>query len=85
MDKPISTNDSMDMISKRRSEKYGVGGGGKKTPHFLENLKKGALHKTLKVKQGEKIPAKKLEVKASDTPLEKKRKQFAINAKSWKK
>jgi len=46
-------------------------------------LKKGALHKDLGIKQGQKIPAKKLSIKATDSPLEKKRKQFAINAKKW--
>jgi len=48
-------------------------------------LKKGALHKELGIKEGEKIPAAKLAIKNTDTPLEKKRKQFALNAKSWKK
>ncbi len=56
---------------------------GKKTPHFLEDLKKGALHKTLKVKPGENIPSKKLAIKSSDSPLTRKRKQFAINAAKW--
>lgn len=47
------------------------------------NLKKGALHKDLGVKPGKKIPASKLAIKSTDSPLEKKRKQFAINAKKW--
>jgi hypothetical protein len=42
------------------------------------------LHRELGVAQGKKIPASKLAIKASDSPLEKKRKQFAINAKGWK-
>lgn len=48
------------------------------------NLKKGALHQELGVKEGDKIPASKLAIDANDSPLEKKRKQFAINAKSFK-
>lgn len=48
-------------------------------------LKKGALHKELGVKKGEKIPSSKLVIKKTDSPLTKKRKQFAINAKKWKK
>lgn len=55
--------------------------GGKLVLH----LKKGALHKDLGVPAGEKIPAKKLAVKSTDSTLEQKRKQFAINAKSWSK
>jgi hypothetical protein len=46
-------------------------------------LKKGALHKDLGVKQGDKIPASKLKVKKSDSPLEVKRKTFAKNASKW--
>lgn len=48
-------------------------------------VKKGALHKDLGVKPGEKIPADKLAIKPGDSAAEKKRKQFAINAKSWNK
>jgi len=48
------------------------------------HLKKGALHKDLGVPKGSKIPAEKLVIKDDDSPLLKKRKQFAINAKSWK-
>ncbi len=47
------------------------------------HLKKGALHKDLGVKEGEKIPEKKLEVKDNDSTLEIKRKVFAQNAKKW--
>lgn len=46
-------------------------------------LKKGALHKELGVKQGKDIPAKKLSIKKGDSSLEKKRKQFALNASKW--
>lgn len=47
------------------------------------HLKKGALHKELGVPEGEKIPAKDLKVHSGDSKLEKKRKQFAINAAKW--
>ncbi len=47
-------------------------------------LKVGALHKDLGIKQGEKIPASKLKIKSTDSSLEKKRKQFALNAKKFK-
>ncbi len=48
------------------------------------NLKKGALHKDLGVPQGQKIPSSKLKIKSTDSSLEKKRKQFALNAKKFK-
>ncbi len=45
---------------------------------------KGELHKDLKVPQGEKIPASKLEAaKHSSSPAVRKRATFAINAKKW--
>jgi len=57
---------------------------GGKTPHFLEGLKKGALHKEMGMPAGEKIPAKRLEKAAnSDNETLRKRAQFAINAKKW--
>jgi hypothetical protein len=47
---------------------------------------KGLLHKDLGVKQGEKIPAKKLEkAEHSENPAVKKRAVFAENAKHWNK
>jgi hypothetical protein len=49
------------------------------------NLKKGALHRDLGIPAGQKIPKKDLAVKESDSPLEKKRKQFALNAAKWRK
>lgn len=58
----------------------------KKSPgKFVIKVKKGALHKDLGVKPGEKIPAKKLAIKSTDSPQEKKRKQFALNAKKFNK
>jgi hypothetical protein len=48
-----------------------------------KRIKKGALHKELGVKEGEKIPAKKLSKAAhSKNPLEKKR---AVLAETFKK
>lgn len=52
---------------------------------FNLKLKKGALHKDLHIPIGEEIPKKKLKIKETDSPLEKKRKQFAINAAKWRK
>lgn len=39
--------------------------------------KPGSLHKALGVPQGKKIPANKLAVKSTDTPLMKRRKTLA--------
>lgn len=61
--------------------------GGKKMAYKTKmklHLKKGALHKDLGVKPGEKIPAKKLAVDKNDSALEVKRKIFAQNAKKFK-
>lgn len=57
---------------------------GGKTPHFLEGLKKGALHHQLGVPSDKPIPAGKLE-KATHSENEtlRKRAQFAENAKHW--
>lgn len=52
--------------------------------NLFPNLKKGALHRDLGVKKGTKIPASKLAIKSTDSPLERKRKQFAINEKKFK-
>jgi hypothetical protein len=49
------------------------------------HLKKGALHRQLGVKQGEKIPKAKLKIKKTDSETIRKRKQFAINAAKWRK
>jgi hypothetical protein len=57
---------------------------GGKTPHFLEGLKKGALHKEMGISEDKKIPPAKLEKAAnSDNETLRKRAQFAINAKKW--
>lgn len=49
----------------------------------LSGLKKGALHKDLGISQDKPIPASKEEIHGDDSSLEKKRKQFAMNAKKW--
>jgi hypothetical protein len=49
------------------------------------NLKKGALHRQLGVKQDEKIPKTDLKIKETDSETLRKRKQFAINAAKWRK
>lgn len=49
-------------------------------------LKKGALHKDLGVPTDKKIPlAKEEKAAASSSPLERKRAQFAINARKFNK
>ena len=56
--------------------------------HFIQKAIKhpGALHKELHVKQGEKIPPKKLaEALRSKNPTERKRAQFAKELESFHK
>lgn len=51
----------------------------------IGKVKKGALHKQLGIAQGKKIPASRLQAaKHSKNALERKRANFAINAKKWK-
>ena len=55
----------------------------KHRPKLHLHLKKGALHRSLKVKG--KIPVKRLEAAAhSRNPKLRKRAQFALNARHWK-
>lgn len=50
------------------------------------NIKPGALHKQLGIKEGTKIPESKLEsLKNSKNPTSRKRAQFALNAAKWAK
>jgi hypothetical protein len=50
------------------------------------HLKKGALHKDLGIASGKKIPLSKEKAAARlGSPLERKRAQFAINARKWHK
>jgi hypothetical protein len=77
----VGPMDTTETGEKANPEHMAEGG---KTPHFLEGLKKGALHKEMGVPEGEKIPAKKLEhASNSDNETLRKRAQFAINAKKW--
>lgn len=63
----------------RRMPPPGRAKGGKIGP-----IKKGALHKAMGIKQGQKIPLGKLEAeKKSSSPLMRKRANFAINARKW--
>jgi len=48
------------------------------------HLKKGALHRDTGTPMGQKIPEAKIQAKLnSSNPLERKRAQFAENAKHW--
>jgi hypothetical protein len=50
------------------------------------NIKKGALHKQLGIKEGKTIPESKLEsLKNSKNPQTRKRANFALNARHWAK
>jgi len=58
----------------------------KKTGKLKIKVKKGALHKELGIKEGDKISDKTLEKAEKHAgPLEKKRINFAEQAKKWKK
>lgn len=48
------------------------------------NLKTNALHRALGVKAGKKLTAAQETIKPGDSPLMKKRKTFAKNARSFK-
>lgn len=51
---------------------------------LIKPSRKGALHKMLGVPEGKPIPESKLEAAAhSKNPTERKRAQFALNAKKW--
>ena len=72
--------------SEKESDKAEMGrkSGGKIPSGFIKHP--GALHKSLKVPMGEKIPAKKLEkAEHSDNPKLKKRAIQAETMKGWKK
>lgn len=53
------------------------------SPIHIKTSEKGSLHRLLNVPQGAKIPADKLSIKPGDSTAVKKKKQFAINAKSF--
>ena len=55
-------------------------------PIVIKAANKGKLHAELGVKPGAKIPVKKMEAAKKDaSPAEKKRIQFAENARKWNK
>ena len=57
--------------------------GGSSSIH-IKPANKGKLHADLGVKQGQKIPVKRLEAaKNSSDPAVRKRATFALNARSW--
>jgi hypothetical protein len=52
----------------------------------IKKSKQGSLRRSTKTKKGKKIPLTTLRrLKRSGTPLQKKRANFAINARKWKK
>ncbi len=52
---------------------------------MIKKANRGKLHKALGVSKGKKIPAGKLAIKPGDSTKVKREKQFAINARKWKK
>ena len=57
-----------------------------KNPIKIKAANKGKLHEELGVPEGQKISTEQLELaKASASPAEKKRIQFAENARKWQK
>jgi len=52
---------------------------------YIKPSKRGSLRKATGTKKGQNIPASKLAIKSTDSPAMKKKKQFAINARKWKK
>ncbi len=55
----------------------------KKQGKLVIKVKAGALHSALGVNQDKNLTAKQEQVKPTDSPLMKKRKIFAQNAKTW--
>jgi hypothetical protein len=51
----------------------------------IKPSKRGSLRKALGTKKGKKIPASKLKTKSSDSPAMRKKKNFARNARKWRK
>ena len=49
----------------------------------IKPSKVGTLHAHLGVPKNKKIPRSKLSIKSGDSPAIRKKKQFAINARSW--
>ena len=51
----------------------------------FDSLKKGGLHRALNIPEDEKIPVSKLTIEPGDSEHMRKMKQFAINARNFKK
>jgi len=51
----------------------------------IKKANRGLLHKKLGVAKGKKLTSNQIKVKPGDSTKLKKEKQFAINARSWKK
>lgn len=54
----------------------------KKAIH-IKKSEVGSLHEALHVPDGQKIPMADLQIKPTDSPAIRKKKQFAINAKKF--
>lgn len=54
-----------------------------KNGKLVIKVKQGALHSALGVDSDKKLTASETAISPTDSPLMKKRKQFAINARSW--
>jgi len=57
----------------------------RKSKIYIKPSKRGSLRKATGTPKGKKIPRSKLTIKKSDSPAMRKKKQFAINARKWKK
>jgi len=57
----------------------------KKSKIYIKPSKRGSLRKALGVKKGKKIPISKLKTKKGDSAAMRKKKNFARNARKWKK
>ena len=53
--------------------------------NWIQGLKKGGLHRALGIPQGEKIPAKDLVIKKTDSPKMKKQKSAAKTLKKLRR
>lgn len=58
----------------------------KKSGINIKKSKQGSLRRSTKTKKGQKIPVSKLRrLKKSGTPAQKKKANFALNARKWRK
>jgi oligoendopeptidase F len=64
-------------MAKRKKKRSGI---------HIKKANRGKLRKSAKVKKGQKIPVSKLRaMKRSKNPKTRKRANFALNARKWKK